>query len=481
MMKSWCLRLLCFGLLVLPGKDLVSQYIYWVDASFHSPTLNRSDLSGGNITTVPLSPKSLPEAMAIDAVRNMVYFGELAYFNANVNNAHPNLSNIVAISTGGSVIRGIAIDAAASKIYWTTSNLTTGATIEKADLGGTNRQTVYQFGPGSGTNLRGIAVDGTILYWADFGSGKILRGDVAGSTTPSELIADLDGPVGVSLGNDGYLYWTEANAKVIKRRASISGTITTLVSGLTTPNYIAVDGASGQMFWTESGTPRIRKADVNGANVQTLPLAVAHPTGIAATSSPLPVKLVSFVATVQDIHVLLGWRTLSEVNNYGFMVQRRHEGETVWTELPKSFVPGHGTTTVPHDYAFADSSPAPGNNAYRLKQVDTDGTEYFSASVNATVVTALRAEKPLAFELDQNYPNPFNPSTMIRYALPYRSNVSLIVFNTLGQQFAVLQNGEQEAGYHEVKCDASGLSSGVYFYRITAGSFVDTKRLLLMR
>jgi|GEM_PF-2075288 len=481
MKKSWCLRLLCIGLLVLPGNDLVSQYIYWVDASFQSPTLNRSDLSGGNIVTVPLSPKSLPETMAIDAVRNMVYFGELAYTNANVNNARPNLSNIVPISTGGSVIRGIAIDAAASKVYWTTSNLATGATIEKADLGGTNRQTVYQFGPGNGTNPRGIAVDGTILYWADFGSGKILRGDVAGSTTPSELIAGLDGPVGVSLSNDGYLYWTEANAKVIKRRASISGTITTLVSGLTTPNYIAVDDASGQMFWTEIGTPRIRKADVNGANVQTLPLAVAHPTGIAATSSPLPVQLVSFVATVQNNHVLLGWRTLSEVNNYGFMVQRRHEGETAWTELPKSFVTGHGTTTVPHDYAFADSSPAPGNIAYRLKQMDMDGTEYFSASINATVVTALRAEKPLAFELDQNYPNPFNPSTTIRYGLPQRSQVALTVYNTLGQQVAQLVNADMEAGYHEVKFDGSGLSSGIFFYRVQAGSFTETKKLLLVR
>jgi len=89
--------------------------------------------------------------------------------------------------------------------------------------------------------------------------------------------------------------------------------------------------------------------------------------------------------------------------------------------------------------------------------------------------------KPEVFSLSQNYPNPFNPSTTIRYGLPNRSHVKLTVFNTLGQQVALLQNGEQEAGYHEVKFDGSGLSSGVYFYRIEAGSFVQTRKLLILR
>jgi hypothetical protein len=89
--------------------------------------------------------------------------------------------------------------------------------------------------------------------------------------------------------------------------------------------------------------------------------------------------------------------------------------------------------------------------------------------------------KPEEFALLQNYPNPFNPSTTIRYGLPNRSHVSLTVYNTLGQQVALLQNGEQEAGYHEVKFDGSGLSSGVYFYRLQAGEVVQTRKLLLIR
>jgi hypothetical protein len=87
----------------------------------------------------------------------------------------------------------------------------------------------------------------------------------------------------------------------------------------------------------------------------------------------------------------------------------------------------------------------------------------------------------MSVNLDQNYPNPFNPTTTIQYSMPRRAAVTLIVYNTLGQQVAVLVNGSEGAGYHEVKFDGSGLASGVYFYRLQAGNFVQTKELLLLR
>jgi hypothetical protein len=88
---------------------------------------------------------------------------------------------------------------------------------------------------------------------------------------------------------------------------------------------------------------------------------------------------------------------------------------------------------------------------------------------------------PSEFSLAQNFPNPFNPSTTIRYGLPQRATVQLKVYNALGQQVATLVQGEQGAGYHEVTFEASGLSSGVYLYRMQAGTFVGVKRLLLVR
>jgi hypothetical protein len=112
-----------------------------------------------------------------------------------------------------------------------------------------------------------------------------------------------------------------------------------------------------------------------------------------------------------------------------------------------------------------------------LGYAKSDTLHFLVTPVTSVVVDQLI---PGEFRLDQNYPNPFNPSTTIRYGLPNRSLVTLTVFNTLGQQVALLQNGEQEAGYHEVRFDAKKLSSGLYFYRIQAGEFAATKRLLLL-
>jgi hypothetical protein len=101
------------------------------------------------------------------------------------------------------------------------------------------------------------------------------------------------------------------------------------------------------------------------------------------------------------------------------------------------------------------------------------------------LVTSVALKAPVGVPgetmLNQNYPNPFNPSTTIRYGLSRRSHVSLAVYNTLGQRVTVLQNGEQEAGYHEATFDASYLPSGVYFYRLQAGSDVETRKLCLVR
>lgn len=98
-------------------------------------------------------------------------------------------------------------------------------------------------------------------------------------------------------------------------------------------------------------------------------------------------------------------------------------------------------------------------------------------SVEGTIKGGL----PQSFSLSQNYPNPFNPTTTIRYGLPQRSSIALSVFNTLGQKIRTLVQEAEDAGYHEVKFDGRNLASGVYFYRLQAGSFVQTRKLLLVR
>lgn len=88
---------------------------------------------------------------------------------------------------------------------------------------------------------------------------------------------------------------------------------------------------------------------------------------------------------------------------------------------------------------------------------------------------------PVSFSLCQNFPNPFNPTTTIRYQLPGVSDVKLVVYDVLGRELAVLVNERKPAGEHNAVFDANGMASGVYLYRLTAGSFVETRRMLLIR
>ena len=90
-------------------------------------------------------------------------------------------------------------------------------------------------------------------------------------------------------------------------------------------------------------------------------------------------------------------------------------------------------------------------------------------------------ELPTKFSLQQNYPNPFNPSTIIKFELPKASHVNLSVFDILGCEVGVLVNERRGAGVHEVKFDGSNLASGVYFYRLQAGDYVASKKMLILK
>lgn len=201
-------------------------------------------------------------------------------------------------------------------------------------------------------------------------------------------------------------------------------------------------------------------------------------------NSPLPITLISFTAQVNPhgAGVLLEWVTASEINNYGFYVQCRLDSTQSFQDLPDCFVSGHGTTSEEHHYSFIHNTVVAGKYAYRLKQVDLDGTVHYpQVATLKSGESALAEEKPTEFSLSQNYPNPFNPSTTIRYGLPVKARVTLVVYNALGQIVSRLVNEDQEAAYHEVKFDGAGLASGVYFYRLQAGDFVKSSKMNLVR
>jgi len=186
----------------------------------------------------------------------------------------------------------------------------------------------------------------------------------------------------------------------------------------------------------------------------------------------IPVELTSFKATVSESNVVLEWTTATETNNMGFEIQRRNE-DSKYQKI--GYVPGHGTTIQIQNYSYVDSKVLSGNYFYRLKQIDFLGTYEYSDEIEVEV------NGPLTFVLEQNYPNPFNPSTLIKYSVPENGFVKLSVYNLVGEEVNLLVSGQVDAGFYEIEFDATSLSSGIYFYRLQAGSFVETKKMVLLR
>lgn len=204
-----------------------------------------------------------------------------------------------------------------------------------------------------------------------------------------------------------------------------------------------------------------------------------HPVNIRVLEwgrANLPVELTLFNAKLNNNKVNLTWQTATEKNNQGFEIERSVDKKN-WRII--GFVDGNGTTTENRSYTFIDDTPAKTISYYRLKQIDYDGSYEYSQTIE------LNTNVPTRFSLSQNYPNPFNPSTKITFSLPEKANVVLSVYNPVGELVRRLTEKEYEAGKYEIDFNASGLTSGVYFYRIDVtgdkGNYTDSKKLVLIK
>lgn len=209
-------------------------------------------------------------------------------------------------------------------------------------------------------------------------------------------------------------------------------------------------------------------------------------TSIVFAQGQLPVQLAEFNGTFvsQNNSIAFNWRTISEINNYGFAVQQADTGTSNFVDVPNSFVAGHGTTLTPQQYTWTYNTAPAGTHYYRLRQIDLDGTQHFTDQITVTseIVNAVEESKmPHKFELGQNYPNPFNPMTNIRWQMGVGGFVSVKVYDVRGKEVATIVNEDLAAGNHQHTFDATGLSSGVYYYRIQAGDLVETKRMTLLK
>ncbi|MCX6163504.1 MAG: T9SS type A sorting domain-containing protein [Ignavibacteriae bacterium] len=225
--------------------------------------------------------------------------------------------------------------------------------------------------------------------------------------------------------------------------------------------------------WTLLGQPNTT------SNVYSTAGLTSFSTFTGGEAGSLPVHLQSLYSTVSGRNVTISWVTTSENNNTGFEVLRTSvdKNGTEGNYLTQGFVKGNGTTTQQKSYNFTDKNLSTGKYKYRLKQIDNNGNyEYFE--LNGFVEIGL----PNKYSVSQNYPNPFNPTTKIDFELPADSKITMVIFDISGKEVAkVLNNEFKNAGYHTADFNASKLSSGIYFYRLTADNFSVTKKMMLIK
>jgi hypothetical protein len=193
-------------------------------------------------------------------------------------------------------------------------------------------------------------------------------------------------------------------------------------------------------------------------------------------NNPLPVNIKSFTSNVSERNVKLTWVTEKENNNKGFEIQRANANSQNPEFIKIGYASSLGNNPNQNIYTFKDNKLSVGKYNYRLKQIDINGNfTYFNLS------SIVEIELPKEFRLSQNYPNPFNPISKIDYDLAVDTKVRFVIYDMLGREIKILVNENQKAEYYTIEFNATNFASGVYFYRIQAGDFISTKRMVLVK
>ena len=325
--------------------------------------------------------------------------------------------------------------------------------------------TVFYIGanPGSGTQLDGSNL-GTVLslsitaadmkYWSDTQDrlGGAFYYKIMSSDGLTEIIASTE------------TIWTQTYLGGNDYDGNWTGTID-LLSGLSAGTTYQLHvwakswgSGQGDSFLSNSGLNYVATFTVDNS---------------------FPIELLSFYASKLKSGIALNWSTATEVNNYGFEIERQilkqvQNDSNGWEKI--GFVQGHGNSNSPKDYSFIDQEKvAERSRSYRLKQLDFDGSFHYSDVVSVNNALAK------SFKLFAPYPNPFNPNTTIKFSIPAASNVSLKIYDIIGNEIANLVNGRKDAGEYEVDFNAKNLPSGIYFSTLRSNGNTQTQKLILMK
>jgi len=264
-------------------------------------------------------------------------------------------------------------------------------------------------------------------------------------------------------GTNGYEYFSIRNIEDILRAIDSAGTI---------PNFNLVEFFTSLQDWY----PVYQFA--SNANSEYLLRQVD--TSVFINPFTIPIQF-SYIGTRLDdetIETVLG--------NYDckrFLLQWKVNATILFTEY--NLLTTEDTIWIaPDNWIVQDIIPGQYVNLDTLPFIQIDPIAIFGLETKLTdqiVSVAIEETIPDGFVLKQNYPNPFNPSTKIKYSVPQTSQVQIKVFDVLGNEIETLISEEKPTGSYEVQFNASELSSGIYFYKLQAGNFIETKKMLLLK
>ena len=330
-----------------------------------------------------------------------------------------------------------------------------GAWMRRSTTNLTNDFDIYLYDVTNTLNcVAGLGRDGFFHHW----SGSFTSTGVSYSLDTWYLVT-LEFNCTTNLYN--FVVYNESMQEVVRRNALSFGNVA---------NSTAIN--KGMLY---TGTGFTGTAIADNYRVYRWPGADITSSVGAEVTNPMPVELSSFSALIIGSSVKLNWRTETEVNNYGFEVERcvLSAERQAWDKI--GFVNGNGNSNSPKNYAFEDNNLIPGKYSYRLMQIDNDGQFEYSKAIEVDF------NSPKKFELSQNYPNPFNPKTTIRFSLPESGTVRLTLFNPIGQEVKTIVNEYKESGTHTINFDGSELNSGMYIYKLESGSFVQMRKMILLK
>jgi len=213
------------------------------------------------------------------------------------------------------------------------------------------------------------------------------------------------------------------------------------------------------------GTYPITISNLLIGNVLNQNIASGFNNGNIEIDNPLPVELNSFSTKCIINNISLMWETKSEINSSFFIVERSISKDgniSYWQKIGE--MKASGNSNSPKEYSYLDKNLNSAKYQYRLKMVDDNGSFNYIKIIEAEVAA------PKMFNVSQNYPNPFNPSTVINYTIPFEGSVSIRFYNSIGQLISEVNESTRQAGYYDLNFSASGLSSGIYFYSVSAVS-----------